>query len=142
MTLAVVDVVRQIDLYRGVMGALKTAQSARPVVIPEPWSLDVLAVGGTWLCGNGCAAPLGQAVANATWSKALATAGVEPIPFRNLRDSWRTIMRWELGVDEDKVERMMGHAGKGVGEIHYDRPREEVFAQTVAEAWARHRARE
>ena len=48
-------------------------------------------------------------------------------------------MRWELGVPEDMCERMMGHAGKNVGEIHYDRPREEYFADVVSAAWCRWR---
>lgn len=142
MRVAVVDVVRNVDRdgHVGEDHALKTPQSERPVVIPEPWSLDVLSVEGTWLCDRGTRQPLSQSIVNRIWSRALRAAGVEPIPFRNLRNSWRTFMRWELGVPEDMLEAMMGHAGKNVGEIHYDRPREEVFARTVADAWMRYRS--
>lgn len=140
MTLAVVDLVRQVDRDGRVIERLKTKSSERPVVVPEPWSLDVLEVSTEWLCDNGCAGPLGQHVVNSMWREALAAAGVEPIPFRNLRSTWRTFMRWELGVAEDMVEAMMGHVGRNVGEIHYDRPRWEVFAATVADAWMLHRA--
>ena len=48
-------------------------------------------------------------------------------------------MRWELGVPEDMLEKMMGHVGRNVGEVHYDRPDADVFADVVAEAWVRHR---
>jgi integrase len=140
MTLAVVDVVRQIDSCGRVLDTLKNHQSVRPVVIPEPWSESVLVENGPWLCDNGLGKPLGQRAVERAWSQVLTSAGIDPIPFRNLRNSWRTIMRWELGVDEDKVERMMGHAGKNIGEIHYDRPKEEMFAQTVADAWLLYRA--
>ena len=134
MTLAVVDLVRQAG-RQGVRDELKNPQSRRPVVVPEPWSLDVLAAPGPWLCDRGDGTPCPQHKVNAEWSRALAAAGIEPIPFRNLRNSWRTYMRWELGVAEDMLESMMGHAGRNVGEQHYDRPRWEVYADVVAGAW-------
>ena len=49
-------------------------------------------------------------------------------------------MRWELGIDSDYVEKMMGHAGKGVGEIHYDRPQWKQFADVVGDAWLQYHA--
>ncbi len=140
MTLAVVDIRRQVARRGGVSDALKTGQSARSVVIPEPWSLDVLDVPGPWLCDRGDGRPVSQATLNARFSECLERAGIEPIPFRNLRNSWRTFTRWELGVPEDMCEKMMGHAGRGVGEAYYDRPEEEVFADVVAEAYVRYRA--
>lgn len=142
MTLAVVDIVRQVDRDGRVIERLKTKGSERPVVVPEPWSLDVLSLDGEWLCDNGCGSPIGARNVGRFWDDALRSAGIEPIPFRNLRNSWRTYMRWELGVAEDMLEAMMGHAGRNVGEIHYDRPRAEVFAATVANAWMRYRARD
>jgi integrase len=140
MTLAVVDVVRQVGRDGHVSEALKTKQSRRPVVVPEPWSLDVLAEEGPWLCG-GVFGPLSQWVVNRSWESALKDAGVPPIPMANLRSSWRTYMRWELGVPEDMLEKMMGHAGRGVGERHYDRPEEDAFVRAVASAWAAFRDR-
>ena len=140
MTLAVVELRRQVDRSGHARERLKNPQSERPVVVPEPWSADVLAVGTEWLCDDGCGGPVGQLVVGRAWEAALVGAGISPIPFRNLRNTWRTYMRWELGVAEDMVEAMMGHAGRNVGEVHYDRPRWEVFAATVADAWVRHRA--
>ncbi|HJA28425.1 MAG TPA: site-specific integrase [Candidatus Olsenella pullicola] len=140
MTVAVVDVTRQIDARGHELPSLKTPQSERPVIVPEPWSADVIAQEGPWLCDDGCGSPVSRRAARDAWLASCERAGVSPIPLQNLRNSWRTFMRWELGVAEDMLESMMGHAGRNVGEMHYDRPREEVFAQTVAGAWMRYRA--
>ena len=75
------------------------------------------------------------------WNRLLKEKNLKYIPFRNLRNSWRTIMRWEFGIDSDYVEKMMGHAGKGVGEIHYDRPQWRQFTDVVGEAWIRYMAK-
>lgn len=140
MGLAVVDVRRQVDRYGHVLDRLKTAQSARALVIPEPWSADVLAVRTRWLCDQGDGSPVSQATVGRVWRETLEAAGIEPIPFRNLRNSWRTISRWELGIPEDMCERMMGHAGSNVGERHYDRPDADRFVDAVADAYVRYRA--
>lgn len=142
MTLAVVELRRQVDRGGRVVERLKTRGSERPVVVPSPWSDDVLAVGTEWLCDDGCGSPMRQFNVTRAWDRELRRAGIKPIPFRNLRNSWRTFMRWELGVAEDMLEAMMGHYGRNVGEVHYDRPRAEVFAATVADAWLRYRARD
>ena len=140
MTLAVVQVRQQLNQL-GEIVPTKTPQSVRPVVVPEPWSLDVLAVHTEWLCEHPAyLVPVGQKQLQAYWRDAQRDAGLEPVvTMRNMRASWRTIMRWELGVDEDKVERMMGHAGKTIGQQYYDRPDADVFCDTVAEAWLRWR---
>ena len=91
------------------------------------------------LCGDGT--PERPWMVKKEWEAALARLGMERIPFKNLRNSWRTISRWELGIPEDYVERMMGHGGKNVGEIHYDRPAAEQFADVVADAYVRYRAK-
>ena len=147
MVVAIVDVNRQVTQDGAPSERLKTRQSQRPVVIPEPWSLDVLAAAegsldGTWLCPRGDGRPMSQRTFASNYSAALEAAGIEPIPPRNLRNSWRTFMRWELGVPEDMCEKMMGHAGKGVGEVYYDRPRAEYFAATASAAWQRYRQAE
>ena len=139
MTLAVADLSRQVDRNGHVVDGLKTPHSERPVVVPEPWSLDLLAQSGPWLVGSG-ERPVSQTIVRQAWDRALSAAGIRPIPFRNLRNSWRTYMRWELGVDEDMLESMMGHVGRNVGEQHYDRPRWEVYVAVVADAWMRWRA--
>lgn len=138
---AVVDVRRQCDRSGNVMPALKTPQSARPLIVPEPWAADVLGAPGPWLCDRGDGRPLAQTTVARVWRETLRAAGIDPIPLRNLRNSWRTISRWELGIPEDMCEKMMGHAGKGVGERHYDRPEAEAFADAVAAGYLRLRGR-
>lgn len=138
--LAAVRIERQVDARGEVSGTLKTRQSERWVVVPEPWSADVLAVESAWLCDLGDGSPMGQEAARRAWRRALEAAGLGYVPLQNLRNSWRTFMRWELKVPEDMCEKMMGHAGKSVGEIHYDRPERDVFVDAVAEAYARYRA--
>lgn len=145
MTVAVVPVTRQVDREGRISERLKTAGSERVVVIPEPWSLDVLEAArrdapGGWLTPDGVGGPLSGLAFNVAWRKAVEGAGLARIPLRNLRNSWRTIGRWELGIPEDLLEKMMGHAGKSVGEIHYDRPKAEYFADVVSRAWNDFRA--
>ena len=134
--LAAVRVRRQVDRLGKVVDSLKTAQSERWVIVPEPWSADVLAAEGPWLCERGDGRPMSQAATVRAWDAALGSSGLRRVPMQNLRNSWRTFMRWELKVPEDMLEKMMGHAGKNIGEIHYDRPEMEVFADAVAEAYA------
>lgn len=138
-TVAVVDIHQQATRDGRIMDRTKTRDSARPVIVAGPWAADVLAVakdpGLPYLCDRGDGTPLRSAYVRHEWSRALAAAGIEPIPLRNLRASWRTICRWEFHVPADYVERMMGHAGRNVGEVHYDRPRAEAFAAVAARTW-------
>lgn len=145
MRVAVVEIVRQVDRGGHVSDTLKTRASRRVVAIPEPWSLDVLDAArdgaGGWLCPDGVGGPISQLAVTRAWDAALGRSEVERLPMRSLRSSWRTVMRWELGVSEDMLEKMMGHVGRNVGEVHYDRPDGEMFADVVSDAWARFRAK-
>ena len=48
------------------------------------------------------------------------------------------ITHWELGVEREKIERMMGHKGTSVTEVHYDKPEAEMLAKTIAVAYKAH----
>ena len=61
--------------------------------------------------------------------------GVPCRPMSRLRNSWQTFTHWELGVEREKIERMMGHKGMSVTEIHYDKPEAEMLAKTIAVAY-------
>lgn len=61
-------------------------------------------------------------------------AGMEH-PFRNLRNSWQTWMRWELRVPPHLIEPMMGHKLPGVTGAHYDRPTADSFVEVVVDAY-------
>lgn len=56
-------------------------------------------------------------------------------PYRNLRNSWQTWMRWELGLETRYIEVLMGHKLKGTTGQHYDRPQAEQLAGVVAAAY-------
>lgn len=125
----------------------KTPQSMRWVVVPEPWSPrlgEVMADGREWLNDDGTGEPVARPTVSWWWRHVFEEGqplhGHEYGPMKNLRASWRTNMRDELRVDRDVLEKMMGHAGRGVGEVHYYRPDEEAFADVVSSAWLRHGA--
>ena len=137
-TLAVIDLQRQYSPTNKVTDILKTGNSKRPIIIPEPWSKEFLEAKSGWLVDKGNGNPISQDMMRKMWHDALVAHGIDIIPLKNLRNSWRTIMRWELKVDADYVERMMGHAGKNVGEIYYDRPQWQQFADVAGEAWEKY----
>ena len=56
-------------------------------------------------------------------------------PYRNLRNSWQTWMRWELGVEPHHIEALMGHKQRGTTGQYYDRPHGEQLAAVVAAAY-------
>lgn len=134
-TFAVIDLQRQYSSANTVDDMLKTDNSKRPIIIPEPWSKEFLEAKSGWLVDKGNGKPISQYVMRNIWHDALTANGIDIIPLKNLRNSWRTIMCWELKIDADYVERMMGHAGKNVGEIYYDRPQWQQFADVIGEAW-------
>ena len=134
-----VPVVRQMGNQGRVVDALKNEQSRRVAVLPGPMGrrmAELCGAGGDWLCDSGVGRPATQAEARAVWDRALAEAGVEWHPLRNLRNSWETVARWELGLDPLVIEKLLGHVGKGVTARHYDRPIEEMCINAVSRAYA------
>lgn len=120
----------------------KNPQSARAVVVPEPWAARVLEAAGErgreglpYLNDDGCGEPVGRYAVNQSWRRVVAASGLKALPFTKLRNSWETMMRWALHVDKDLIDKMMGHTSADVRSRHYDRPDEEQFAETVARAW-------
>ena len=76
-------------------------------------------------------------VVDPTFTKACASAAVEPKQPRAARRSWETYMRWDMGVEQSRIEQMMGHTLGGVTGAHYDKPTARLFADAVGEAFAR-----
>lgn len=127
---------------------VKNPESERPVVLPEPWSLRLLEIADDgrrrehdYLNDDGCGRPCSRAMISDAWRSAFRAGGpLHGVPYlrmQKLRNSWETFMRWELGVDKDKIDKMMGHTSPDVRSIYYDRPDEIMFAETVAEAYER-----
>lgn len=133
----IAEVRRQVDQIGTVSDRLKTSASRRAVVIPGNAGKRLLTIAEgseRWLADNGCGMVIGQRVLNETFSDMVT--GELYHPFRNLRNSWETYMRWDLGVPPWCTETLMGHSGGGVTERYYDRPDIRRFAAVVSEAWA------
>lgn len=144
---AVVQIRRQIGEVAGDFSTPKTADSTRPVIVPWPWSKRLLEIankqkslGLIWLNDDGTGNPVSRFRVRAAWKRALKAAGICFLPLTKLRNSWETMSRWKLKIDKDKIDKMMGHTSSDVRAKHYDRPDEEVFAETVVEAWRAYRA--
>lgn len=143
-----VPIVRQL-VKRGetVTERLKNPQSARTVCVAGRWADRIgeiarlrLSDGLIWLNDEGTGRPVPRSRVQRLWGESFAEGGplaeLPRIPLRNLRNSWETLMRWELRVDPDMIDSMMGHAGKGVRIRNYDRPTEDVYADICARAFA------
>lgn len=123
------------------VGALKTAKSARTVVI-LPQAADRLveiaaaraAEGREWLSDRGDGLPMNRSICNDRWRKLCAARGIEHIPWSNLRNSWRTIAEVELRLPWDLIEMLMGHALPGVSGRHYIRPTAEQVVRAAFDA--------
>lgn len=116
-----------------VKDTLKNPQSHRTIAIPGRAGLrvaDLAASCATWLGGDGLGGPSTQRRLMLAWK----SAGMEH-PFRNLRNSYETNMRWAQRLPPWIVEPLIGHAGKGVTAQFYDRPSADMFAEAVADAY-------
>ena len=133
---ALVPVVRQVDNAGKVTESLKTENSRRVVCVPGKAALRLADIAASmppdwYLTHDGMGGPQSQRRLGKSWRE----MGMEH-PFRNLRNSWQTNCRWELGMPPWMLEPMMGHAGRDVTGRHYDRPQADVFAEAVARAYA------
>lgn len=142
---ATAPVVRQVDRDGEPVERLKNPQSRRTVVVPGPLGARLLSIarqrlaeGDPWLSGDGMGNPISQQRAGRLWDTALAGAGVERHPLRNLRNSWETYMHWALCVEPYMIERLMGHAGSTVTARYYDRPDDDALVKAVAAAYLAH----
>lgn len=133
-----VEVQRQVVRY-GVTDQLKTEHSRRTVAIPGLAGRRIVQLAkerNGWLTGDGLGGPTKRERIPYAWHTMLDNASMERVPFRNLRNSWQTNMRWTMKLPPYLIEPMMGHVGEGVTGRHYDRPSAEMFADAVAEAYA------
>lgn len=146
LVLATVPVVRRMG-WAGDLplsdGDLKTPQSERTLVIPEPYGARLLEIaaeriagGCEWLADRGDGLPPSRASMRAIWMR---DAGADAIPFANLRNSWRTISQYEWGVDPDTLELLMGHVIPTTTGRHYLRPSVDDLVDAVAKAVAQSR---
>ncbi len=134
--LALVRVERQ-AAPSGVTDVLKTPQSRRTVAIPGRAGqrlLELAASAPDYLSGDGLGGASTRYRLRKAWERCSLPDRLRH-PFRNLRNSWQTNMRWTMRVPPFLIEPMMGHRLQGVTGQHYDRPDAEMFAEAVAEAY-------
>jgi integrase len=132
---ALVDVSKQVDAHGNVSGTLKTDESKRVAIVSGRAALRLAEIAADmpsdwYLTNDGFGGAQSQSRLVRAWSE----FGMAH-PFRNLRNSWQTWMRWEVGLPPYYIEPLMGHKVRGVTGQHYDRPTPEVLAAAVARAY-------
>lgn len=137
-SVALVPIVRQVNHSGRVDDRLKNEQSRRTIAIPGRAAERIAELAASrhadsFLTDDGFGGFISQHRYMDAWRK----MGMEH-PFTNLRNSWQTWMRWEMRVEPYYIEPMMGHRIEGTTGMHYDRPQADVFADVVAEAYARY----
>ena len=133
---ALVPIRRQVTHNGGrLTERMKTAGSARWLVL--------VGSAATRLCDIAESMPpewpltndgMGNVVSQGRFTDCWRHEGMEH-PYRNLRNSWQTWVRWELGLETRYIEVLMGHKLKGTTGQHYDRPHAEQLAGVVAAAY-------
>ena len=130
---ATVPVVRQIP-NRGMepVSRLKTGQSERVAVVVGPPAVRLAEIASSipadWpLTNDGAGRWQAQARLSRTWDGAH--------PFRNLRNSYETWMRYDLRAPRWLIQRLMGHKGETVGDLYYDRPDGSMLAEMMADLY-------
>ena len=128
-----VDVVRQVANRGGVDERMKTGGSARVAVVVGPPALRLEAMRADlppdwFLTHYGDGSPSKQVTLGRSWRQAH--------PFRNLRNSWETWMRYDLRAPRWLIERLMGHVAGDVSDAYYDRPDAARLCEVMADLYA------
>lgn len=136
---ASVAITGQVDHRSGrIEQRVKTDDSARVVVIVGRAALRIAEIAASLppdcpLTNDGMGGSVPQWRLGNWWGK----KGMGH-PYRNLRNSWQTWMRWELRVPVHYIEPLMGHRVPGTTGLYYDRPTVDMFRRVVADAYRLH----
>ena len=118
----------------------KNQQSVRVAVLAGAPARRIIhlaaAAGDGYLTGDGLGGSTRQDVVRRCFAERLDEMGVERHLLKNLRKSWRTVAKWDLGLPAEYCEPLMGHAVRGVTGTYYDRPNVEMLGGTFARAYA------
>lgn len=143
-TYAVYNLYHQYGYNRQGFMELKTKESRRPIVIPEPWSLRLAEIvderkrdGELYLADRGTGYPMPRDMINRYWRNDFEDGSITLrfLPMTKLRNTWATTMLWKYGVPSQMVDKMMGHTTKNILSRHYDRPDKELFIEAVDKAY-------
>lgn len=137
---AIVPIIRRVSHDDELMpdGDLKTENSARDIVIPEPYGTRLLEIASAgivpdseWLCPSFEGSYMKYSAFVRLWNDESCDYRIPP---SNLRISWRTIAQYEWGIDYDTCEILMGHKLKGVTGAHYLKPSTNQIIEKIADA--------
>lgn len=143
-TYAVYDLHRQYGYNDQGFMTLKTKDSYRPIIIPEPWSKRIAEIvedrkrdGEPYLADRGTGYPIPRDMTNRLWRKDFSDGSitVRYLPMQKLRNTWATAMLWKYNVPAQMVDKMMGHAAKNILGKNYDRPDKQMFIEAVDRAY-------
>lgn len=147
MRFAEVDVIRQVT-RSGVLSSdddLKNGFSKRKVYVPEPWCHPVLHANASagehevYLTDSGAGEHVRQTRVSDGFRRSFERGemgDLEYHPWKNLRPSWQTWMNWRNHVEREKIEKLMGHVGRGVTAVYYDRPLDVQLMEEIAASFA------
>ena len=126
----------------GLADRTKNDQSARTALVAgEPARrLAEIAeeVGDGYLTNDGFGNWVKQQRVTRNLDKIISEIGVPRHPHKNMRKTWETAVRWEMGLPPWLSEPLMGHKLPGVTAHYYDKPSVEVMAQTYVKGYLRY----
>lgn len=126
----------------GPVDRTKNAQSARVAFMagdPADRLVEICKeVGDGYLTHDGFGNWVKQERVSDNLEKVVAKHGIAKHPFKNLRKTWETAIRWEMRLPPWLSEPLMGHRLPGVTAQYYDRPSIERMAETYAEGYMRY----
>ena len=149
MSFAEVDIVRQVanDNTLTDDSDLKNEFSPRKVYVPDPWCRPVLnaaqnpSEGQILLSDAGYGTHFSQDLIYSTFRRSFRKGkmgSLEYHPWKNLRPSWETWVNWRNHIDPDRREKIIGHRGRGVTAVYYDRPLSVQLMEEVARSFEEH----
>ena len=142
-TVCAVSVTKQVLGHGyGVTDGTKNAQSSRVAFVagePGDRLAEIAAsVGGGYLTNDGLGGWVSQGRVTKAVDAAISKAGVPWHPHKNMRKTWETAVRWEMGLPPWLSEPLMGHKLPGVTANYYDRPSVERMARTYADGYRKY----
>jgi integrase len=117
---------------------LKTKSSRRKAVLSQPYAKrlsEIIAAQDTeWLFEDGVGGMVSRPVANKRWLKTFKGRSDLPyITMSRLRNSYETYMHWELGIDQERVSKILGHSDIATTKAFYDLPTSDIASAALVE---------
>lgn len=136
-----VQILKNEDTKKGEVSVLekgKTEESIAAIVISEPFSIRLKEIVDSsddiWLSDDGFGYPMNPVNTTKQYARWFNSRPYSCIPFRNLRNSYATMMA-ARGVDELMIKKMLRHtANSDVAYKHYIRPGVEELITVISDS--------